>query len=624
MRQFPSVSLLAWSLVVVPGACNSAAAESQTSAPVVKADPTFAVDARKAVEYLASDQLEGRGIGSPGIDKAADYIASAFEKLGLQPAPGYDRYFQKFTISKSSAPDPSTTLMSDAGKAYAMDSDFSVISLSSEGKFDAAPVVFAGYGISSKEHGYDDFANVDVKGKVVLVLRYEPHEANGVSRFSGKKDEWSTAAALANKAKAAAEKGAVALLLVNPPKFHEDESIPFNRGSADEKASVPFFHVKRHVADELLNNAGAKPLEQLQAAIDATGKPVGQPLPDVKLAGQVKLLRKDTALKNVVAVLPGKGELAKEYVVIGAHYDHLGKGGPGSLRPNAQEIHNGADDNASGTAAVLELAEHYAKQGSPGRSIIFAAFTAEESGLIGSARFVKEPPVALDKIAYMLNLDMVGRVRNKVLSVGGTGTAASLDALLKKADEASPLEVKVFSKGGFGPSDHMSFAAKKIPVLFFWTGYHPDYHKPSDDADKVNYEGLDQVVQLATTVVDELAKQPREQYVSVSDNPHSAMAPGSLRSGSGGSRASLGVLPAYGSETEKGVLIDDALPGTAAQEAGLKGGDVIIQFADDKIDSLQGLTDALGRAKPGDKVKIVVVRDGKNVELTATLRERKG
>jgi membrane-associated protease RseP (regulator of RpoE activity) len=232
--------------------------------------------------------------------------------------------------------------------------------------------------------------------------------------------------------------------------------------------------------------------------------------------------------------------------------------------------------------------------------------------------------VPLDKIAYMLNLDMVGRVRNNILSVGGGGTAGSFAEILKKADENSPLELKTFSKGGFGPSDHMSFALKNIPVLFFWSGSHPDYHRPSDDADKVNYEGIDEVVKLSSEVVDAMRTHEREKYVAVAE--HGMMSPGGGPSGGGpgGSRVTLGVVPDYGNEVEKGVKISGTVPGSPAEAAGLKAGDVIVQFGKDKIDSLYGLTDALKSGKVGQKVKLGVIRDGKTIELEATLAERKG
>jgi len=618
--------MLRWSLLAVPLACTSTSVSAgdalNASVPTAQADPTFQVDLRKSVEYLASDELEGRGVGTAGIDKAAAYIADAFGRLGLQPAPGAKDFFQPFTITAATAPDPETAL-TVGEQAFALEKDFGVIGFSAEGRFDA-PVVFAGYGVASKDHGYDDYAGLDVKGKVVLVLRYDPHNAEGVSRFTGKKDEWSPEAALMRKMRLALEHGAAALLLVNPLAHHEDAVMPWQRMGGE--GPIPFLHVKRHVAEQMLRSAGAKDLASLQSEIDSAGKPLAHPLPNVTAAGQVKILRTDTPAKNVVAVLPGAGELAGEYVVVGSHYDHLGRGGPGSFNPNSHEIHNGADDNASGTTAMLEFAEHYATRyrtdpAVSARSILFVAFTAEESGLIGSNHFVSHSPVPLEKIASMLNLDMVGRVQNNSLSIGGTGTAASFENLLKKADEASPLELKTFSKGGFGPSDHMSFALKKIPVLFFWSGTHPDYHRPSDDADKVNYEGIEQVIGLGITVLDALTTMPREAYVAASDDAHSGMAPGT---GRGGSRVTLGVVPHYGEDDGRGVRIDGTTPGTPADAAGLQAGDVIVQFGEEKLNSLQGLTDVLSRSKPGDKVKLVLIRDGKNVEIEVTLAERKG
>lgn len=612
--------LLAWS------AAAWSEENLEPSAPTAKTGSEFQVDLRKSVEYLASDELEGRGVGTKGIDKAADYIAGTFKNLGLQPAPGQKDYFQAFTITAATAPDPKTAL-TVGDKAYALRDDFSVVSFSAEAQFDG-PVVFVGYGVSSKEHGYDDYAGVDVKGKVALALRYEPHDAAGVSRFTGKQDDWSPEATLMRKVKVAADHGAAALLLVNPPTHHEDEVMPFAGQFLGDKAPIPFLHVKRHVGQAMLEKAGAKDLAGLQKEIDDTGKPLAHPLPGVTATGQVKILRTDTHVKNVVGLLPGRGELAGEYVVVGAHYDHLGRGGPGSLNPNSKEIHNGADDNASGTSAMIELAEHYAAQAGPkqddgggsARSILFVAFTAEESGLIGSQRFVSDPPVPLAQIASMLNLDMVGRVNKDVLSIGGAGTAPSFEKMLARADEASPLTLKTFGRGGYGPSDHMSFAMKKIPVLFFWSGSHADYHRPSDDADKINYEGIEHVIKLAVTVLDTLTSMPREAYDATAD-AHAGAAPGA---GPGGSRVMLGVVPHYGEEDPRGVKIDGTTPGTPAEAAGLQAGDVIIQFGDEKLTSLQGLTDVLRRSKPGDKVKLVVIRDGKNVELEATLAERKG
>jgi hypothetical protein len=399
-----------------------------------------------------------------------------------------------------------------------------------------------------------------------------------------------------------------------------------------DKAAIPVIQVRRAVADEWLKAAGVETdLRGLQKKIDDTGEPQSFALPEtVKASGTVDIERVQQNVKNVIALLPGKGNLAHEYVVIGAHYDHLGRGGAGSFNPGANEIHNGADDNASGTAAMLELAEHFAKKGSDGRSIIFAGFTAEEIGLIGSAHFVAHPPVPLPRIAYMVNLDMVGRIRNDILYIGGHGTAAGFDRIIARADEKSPLRFKSFGKGGFGPSDHMSFAMKKIPVLFLHSGQHRDYHRPSDDADKVNYEGLEQAVGFAADVVDDLLTHAKEQYVDASDahsmfNGPGANDPGSATGSTGGLKVSLGVVPDYAPEEDAGGMrISGTTPGSPAAAAGLKEGDVITQIGDDKIATVYDLTDFLKKAKPGEKVKITVLRDGKTVDAEATLTARKG
>jgi hypothetical protein len=625
-------------LAVEPGAAASAPPSTDTVRRTTRGTgTTFNVDLKGSVYYLASDELEGRGVGTRGLDRAADFVADNFMKLGLKPPPGQDDYFQHFKLTTVVKPGADTALKWTGGRgadasAYALRGDYIPLSFSAEKHFDG-PVVFAGYSIASKDHHYDDFAGVDVKGRVALALRYEPHDNQGHSRFTGK-EEWSGEATLARKAAAAAEAGAAALVLVNPPAFHEEDDnlVPFVRTYRGEQAKIPVLQVRRKVVDEWLREANiGQDLRALQRTIDDGGNPASFEFPEgFRLSGGVSIDRQQQDVKNVVAVLPGSGNLAHEFVVVGAHNDHLGRGGAGSLAPQTPEIHNGADDNASGTTAVLELAEHYAKRGTNGRSMIFCAFTAEEIGLVGSQHFVTHPPVPLPRIAYMVNLDMVGRIRNDILYVGGHGTAPVFDSAINKADAKSPLRFKSFGAGGFGPSDHMSFALKKIPVLFIHSGQHRDYHRPTDDADKVNYEGMRQAVDFTADVIDQLLAAPKQQYVDAAD-AHSmfngAGAPGgpSTGSASGGLRVSLGVVPDYApDETIKGLRISGTMPGSPAAAAGLQDGDVIVQIGKDQIDSIYDLTDVLRKGKPGDKVRITALRDGKRVETEATLAARKG
>jgi hypothetical protein len=624
-----NAALAAWACAAEPSAVTS-------RRPARGTGTTFDVDMKASVAYLASDELEGRGLGSKGLDKAADYIADNFRKLGLKPPPGQQDYFQHFTLTTSARPGAMTalTFKAEGGDARSYDTgqEFTPLSFSAEEAFDA-PIVFVGYSVSSKDHDYHDFDTVDVKGKVALALRYEPHDNQGHSRFTGR-EEWSPEATLSRKADAAAEAGAVALVLVNPPAFHEDEDalVPFARMYRGERAKIPVLQAKRKVVESWLRAAGAEQdLRALQKQIDDTGKPHSFPLPEsARLGGRVDVERVQQDVKNVVAVLPGDGNLAQEYVVVGAHYDHLGRGGPGSFNPTGNQVHNGADDNASGTSAMLELAEHYAKAGSGGRSMIFAAFTAEEIGLVGSQHFVTHPPVPLARVTFMVNLDMVGRIRNDILYVGGHGTAAVFDPAVAKADEHSPLRFKSFGKGGFGPSDHMSFAMKKVPCLFIHSGQHADYHRPTDDADKVNYTGMQQAVDFTAEVIDQLLEAPRQQYVDAADahsmfNGPGANDPGGSGSASGGLRVTLGVVPDYApDETIKGMRISGTTPGSPAAAAGLKEGDVIVQIGNDKIDSVYDLTEVLRKGKPGDQVKVSFLRDGKRQEVDTTLAARKG
>lgn len=614
------------SLLLTSALCNfsstHAMADSPAAQPQASPATEFHVDLKKTLEFLAADEQEGRGVGTEGLNHAADQIADDFRKLGLQTVPGVDGYFQPFQMTTSVKPDDSTSLEM-TGKQFKLNVDFVPTSFSGEGTIDG-PVAFAGYGITSKKYNYDDYANIDVKGKIVIALRYEPHNEKGTSRFVA--DGWSDEAPLFRKAQNAAKHGATAFILVNPPTFHPGDLLA-SFGGAD-KAAIPFLHVHIAAIDEILKAGGLESLKQLQAGIDKEAKPASTLLQNVTLKGLVKLRREKKEVKNVLAMKPGYGELASEYIVVGAHYDHLGYGGPGSLAPGSKAIHHGADDNASGTTAMLGVADRFAHQalpsdhsGSGARNIIFIAFTGEEEGLIGSAHFVSHPPVPLDHIAAMLNLDMVGRVRNNVLYLGGAGTAPSFDQFLKDAMTGTKLTTKSFGRGGMGPSDHMSFALKKVPVLFLFSGMHADYHRPTDTADKINFQGMDEVVELAEKLATKMRTMPREKYVDAADKD-SMMSPTAHASGS--SQASLGIVPDYSAvdDQTKGVKISGTSPGSGAEKAGLRSGDVIVQWNQNKVESLQQLSNYLSTAKPGDTVKLSVERDGKRIELEATLHAR--
>jgi hypothetical protein len=632
MRRNDGIRLWIWSLLTAVVACNAAysAGGSNNDATFWAAphpDPAYHVDMKKSVEYLASDALEGRLVGTPGLEQAADYIADSFSKLGLQTLPGLDGYFQHFEMVTRVDPDPEKSFAYVDGKRLALGEQFIPLRSSAQSEVDA-PVVFAGYGIDDPARHYSDYTNLDAKGKIVLVMRFEPHKPNGESRFAGGGEDWSVDATIAQKVRVAAAHGAVGILLVNPPLHHDDEGlIPFSRRDTLSSA-VPLVQITPAVADEILRAGGAKDLKSIQSRIDQSAQPQSAALNDVSVRMSVGIKETKKRIENVAGILPGKGDHAEEYVIVGAHYDHLGHGGPGSLAPWSHGIHHGADDNASGTTAMMELADRFAHLGPQKRSIIFIAFTAEEEGLIGSQYFASHPPVPLKNVVAMLNLDMVGRMSNGKLLIGGEGTAEDFPELMRQADKGLPLVLSEFGKGGIGPSDHTSFALKKIPVLFFFTGLHMDYHRPTDTSDKINYKGMEEVVDLGQRVMEAMTTMPREKYNGKYDaSGLLAMAGPSTRASNNpsGSRASMGAIPDYsqGEDAKGGMRIGGIMPGSPAEKAGLRQGDFVAEFNGTKINNMMDYTAALATAKPGQTVAVKILRDGKPMEVQATLVARK-
>lgn len=586
-----------------------------TTAPV--APDSF--DPAKTVPYLASDALEGRGIGLPGLDAAADFLAGRFKASGLKPLPGLDGYFQPFDYTAASAPGSDCALAID-GRALKLDEDYRPLVYTGEGNFDGL-VVFAGYGITSTTHNYDDYAGLDVAGKVVLAMRFEPMTAGGKSLWAAAGSDWSPEASLENKARTAAAHGAAALLLFTPQGLEsEDVLAPFSPGYHPVAGAIPAFHVKRNVAASIL---GAGTTIQYPPQ----GKPSAEATQVADVGGAVHIARTVLHVKNIVGCVPGTGPHADEYVVVGAHYDHLGRGKYGVIFGRPGAIYHGADDNASGAAAVVELAQHAAAGPARQRTLVFCLFTAEEEGLIGSEYFTAHPPIDLANVVAMFNMDMVGRVVKDTVYVGGEGTAADLEALVKTAERGQPLTAKslpasVGGRGGLGPSDHMEFALKGIPIVFLYSGMHADYHRPTDTADKINYAGIGEVVAFGDRLLDGLAGMPRQKYDSSADLR--TIAPPGASSSDHLSGAALGVIPDYTTESnDVGVLIQGVRPGSAADTAGLQAGDLLLQFGDKKLVGLQDLADCLAMARPGDKVTIIVQRGKQRLELHATL-ERKG
>jgi peroxiredoxin len=580
-------------------------------------------DFKEHIKYLASDELEGRRAGEEGERKAGDYIAGEFERFGLAPLGDGGTYFQTLEVIADVRLGDENSLeflqilpgVRNLITDIKFEKDYIPFGFSSRDKMDGE-LVFCGYGITAKEYHYDDYADVDVEGKIVVVLRHEPQENEPHSVFQG--TDFTHYAGLRDKVINARNHGAKGLLLVNDPNNHldeDDELVTLSYGGGTKDAGIPSFHLKRLIVEELLKSLG-KDLKEIQTKIDKEFKPESFVMEGVRVKAFADVVRERKPARNVVGYIEGKN--SHETIVVGAHYDHLGFGGEGSLEPDRHEPHNGADDNASGTAGLLELAEAFALQKDQlKKSIIFVAFTGEEIGLLGSNHYVNNSPVPLEETITMVNMDMIGRPKNNRLMVSGVETGKGLKSKIKKLNRKARFNI-AYHDDGWGPSDHTPFNAKKIPVLFFFTGAHEDYHRTSDDWEKIQYRDIERVTRLVyRTVYSIQGDSEAPGYVEVASAPSRSMG------GGGGYGAYLGVIPEFGNEGD-GVSISGVRTDSPAEKAGLKGGDVIIEMGGKEIRDLYDLTYVLRSQKPGDDVELFVKREGKKIELKATLGKRGG
>lgn len=578
-----------------------------------KAPPAETVDPQACFSELATtlsaDEMEGRGVGTEGLERAAQLLEARLRAAGLDDA-GL-AYRQPFTAITGVELGDDNRL-----DAFEVGEDFTPLGFSSDGPFEGE-VVFAGYGIRAEELGYDDYAGLDVAGKIVLAMRYEPGEDDEDSPFDGKRpSRWSD---LRYKAMVARELGAAALIFVSPARSEDepDKVPPLKRMGPTSRAGLPVMQVTRAVADQWLAEAGST-LAEVQAQIDGSYQPASRAL-GVQVSGQAHVRPTEAEVRNVIGVIPGAGSLADEVVVVGAHYDHLGYGGEGSMRPDVHAIHNGADDNASGTAAMVCAAESLAQgfDAEDRRTIVVAAFAAEEIGLGGSDFYTREPVRPLDHTVAMVNLDMVGRVRDGKLQALGTDSAPEWPGILAPLGERHGLHLEM-GGDGYGPSDQTSFYEHKIPVVHLFSGSHEQYHTPDDDAHTLNMEGGAAVTRLLVDVVKELATRPEPLTYQRSSS-------GPLMAGdSRGYGSWLGTIPDYSTmgATEGGVLLADVREGGPADRAGLRAGDILIGMAGGEVQNLYDMTFVLRDHRPGDTIDVVVLRDGEELTLKATLGSR--
>jgi len=557
------------------------------------------------VRYLASPELKGRATGSPELEKAAHYIAKQYREFGLKPADGKN-FEVSFPVALGAHMGAKNHLkFTDAGAAgtLAASKDFLPLSFSSSGEA-RGEVIFAGFGVTDKKSGYDDYQGVDATGKFVLILRHEPNENPHQDHVS-----------FADKAVNAKMHGARGVILINDTGRHEgaDDLGKFTDASGPKDAGVLFVRMKFATAEGWMKAEG-QDLHAVEKEIDG-GHPHSFAMAKLKVDLSVDVRTETKVVHDVAAYWPGETD---EYVVIGAHYDHLGLGDEHSLAPSQMgTIHPGADDNASGTAGVIELARWASHESKQKRGILFLNFAGEELGLLGSEWYVNHPVLPLEKATAMINMDMIGRIREGKIYLSGSGTGSTFPKLLEEMKPPIGLSVDMAEKAGYGSSDHTSFTTKGVPVLFFFSGLHADYHKPSDTADKIDAPAAAKLLDYIADLTTHLENEPRPQYQRVA-------APAAPVGSGGGS----GYGPAFGSipdfnEPPKGVRFADVRDGTPAAKAGLKAGDILIEFDGKDIANLYDFTYALRAHKAGDLVLVKVIRGDKTIEAKVLLEERR-
>ncbi|UCD38483.1 MAG: M28 family peptidase [Fidelibacterota bacterium] len=599
-------------LVTVLVICACAGRPEPTEPEVVVPPGPISVAALLSHEnFLAGDSLYGRAAGSIHERRAAEYIRDEFQRYGLQPpVPEYLQSFSfvaRMDMGPGNAISVSRSDMQETTR-LAPDRDFRPLGFSASGTTEGT-LVFAGYGITSEDPVYDDYAGLNVEDKVLMILRHSPDGTSPHGAFSNHTP-------LRKKVLTAREQGAVAVLFVTGSEDDNEDVLMKLRYDRAGDAGLPVVHLTRQAADRLLASAHLK-IAELQNEVNTTRLPLSHELTGVQVTVTTDLIERDAESQNVLASLPGSGTLAGQWVVVGAHYDHLGWGGPGSgsMVPDTNAIHNGADDNASGTSALLELARYltaHPHASADRRSIMFQAFGGEERGTLGSSYVTKHPPVSMDSVIAMLNMDMVGGLRDDKLLLGGAGTSPLWKELLPALNRDS-LHF-IYDDAGYGSSDHQSYYMQDKPVLFFFTGEHDRYHRPSDDVEFINFDGLVQVGQLVARVTEDLATR--------STPPAFTEADGGRPAARADIKVGLGVIPSFTYEGEGFAISGVRREGPAAR-AGLQAEDVIILIGTTEIKSIYDYMYALQEVKAGEPLQVTIRRGEQELELEVIPERRR-
>jgi hypothetical protein len=559
---------------------------------------------RKDIVFLSSVALEGRKSGGKGDSLAALYIREQLRESGVDLL--FSEGFQPFSlVAGVSLGD--VNLLSYNDRKFEVITDFLPYSFSSVNAF-SGEVAFAGYGfdIQSDSLKWNDFEELDVQGRWILILKGDPEISESESKFVPFSD-------VRTKVLTAIDHGASGIILTGGPAFSEKdqlENLFYDKNSSIYK--IPVIQISRAAADQILATENTS-VALLEKTLNETRKPSSFRIRGT-ISGQAGIVQKIVQSNNIAGIVPGNDPLLRnEFVVVGAHYDHLGYGGPGSgsRATDTLVVHPGADDNASGVAAILELARRFSKEKNNRRSLVFVAFGAEETGLIGSRAFVEDSPVDLSKVTTMLNFDMVGRLDSLThsLSIGGTGTSAEAEEILSRMNKEFSL---AFSVEGTGPSDHASFYMKDVPVLFFSTGSHQEYHTPGDNAERINYQGIDHVIDYAYSVISEIAGR---------DHPLTFREAGTkFRTSRGGRfKVTLGIMPDYAGMEKRGLRIDAVTKGKPADQAGLQKGDIITAIDGKSVANIYDYMNRLKNFSEGQTIAVDIIRQEKQLSLIVRL-----
>lgn len=611
-----------WNVILLWAALACAALVT-APARVACNDDTDAKAALKRVTYdvqfLASDDLKGRGVGTEGIETAAKYIIEEYKKIGLKSGTADGTYRQPFEVNLG------RQLLKDSvklvftgpqGKTIALETGKTCQPMTVGGDGDLSTgLVFVGYGIKADEHNFDEFKNVDVKDKIVVLIRLEPQQKDEKSVFAG--TEPSDYARISNKIATIQAAGAAGIIMVNDigtaPNADKDNLL-----ASDElgrNGTLPFAQIKRAVLDEILaispipnpNGGNFDTLAKIEEYIDAKLEPVSAPIADWTAEFKCKFETVNAKTDNIVGILPGEGPLAEEYIVIGGHYDHLGFGEIGSRAGGRREIHNGADDNATGTAAILELARRYAKyEKKPKRTMVFICFSAEERGLIGAAHYCeKDPLVDLSKTVTMINYDMIGWLREGKLTIFGSGCGSTFDGALEQAVKDTKIVLNKVPQPGRN-SDHWPFYEKGIPVMFIHTGTTDTYHTPEDDFETLNMTGAMEVIDFSERLIWDLTnRDEKPTFVAATGGEQTRP-------------AFLGARFDF-ANAKDGLKVQAVSPDSPAQKSGLQEGDLVLEIAGKKVTERSELITILRANKPGTKIGVKFNRGGEEKSIEVEL-----